>query len=104
MERLSLLLPETEPAGCDFYLACLDETALNDALLFAQALRDKGLTGEVALETKSAKSQMRQAGKLGARTTFILGAEEAAAGAVTVKDMATGDQTTENREHYLRSL
>jgi len=104
MERLSLLLPEPAPARCDFFLACLDQSALNDALLFAQALRDKGLSGEVALEAKSVKSQMRQAGKLGAATSFILGAEEAASGTIGVKDMASGSQTSVDRAKYLSSL
>ncbi len=98
MERLALLLGEKDLPAPDFYMAVLAPAALDDALLLALQLRAKGLTGECALAEKSAKSQMRQAGKSGSRYCLILGDAELAAGTIVVKDMAAGTQETISRE------
>lgn len=105
MERLALLLGERELPAPDFYLAVVDDAAAVDAMLFAQALRDKGLTGEVSFSGGSMKSRMRAANKSGAKTCLILGGAELADRTVTVKDM-TGDkdQETLDRAEYLAGL
>jgi len=92
MERLALLLGEQTPEPLDFYLAVLGEKALNAGLLLAQTLRAAGFTGECALAAKSAKSQMRQAGKSGARHCLILGEAELEAGTIVSKNMTAGSQ------------
>ncbi|MCJ2165573.1 MULTISPECIES: histidine--tRNA ligase [unclassified Pseudodesulfovibrio] len=105
MERLALLLDQLEAAKPDFYLAVVDQDAANEAMLFAQALRDKGLSGEVSFCGGSMKSRMRSANKSGARTCLIMGGEELANKTITVKDMV-GDmeQETLDRALYLASL
>ena len=105
MERLALLLDGLEPAAPDFYLAVVDDEAAVDAMLFAQQLRDKGLTGEVSFSGGSMKSRMRAANKSGAQTCLIMGGDELANKTITVKDMA-GDmeQETLDRALYLASL
>ncbi|MDD3313843.1 histidine--tRNA ligase [Pseudodesulfovibrio sp.] len=105
MERLALLLGQAETARPDFYLAVVDEAAANEAMLFAQKLRDKGLSGEVTYGSGSMKSRMRQANKTGARVCLILGGQEMADGTVTVKYMDDErDQETLDRSLYLASL
>ena len=105
MERLALLLGAAETAGPDFYLAVVDEAAANEAMLFAQKLRDKGLTGEVSFGSGSMKSRMRAANKSGAKVCLILGGSEMADGTVTVKYMAEErEQETLDREGYLASI
>ncbi len=104
MERLALLLSGRETPRKDFYLAVLDEKALDQALLFAQKLRERGLSGEVSFAAKSPKSQLRLAGKLGVRTCFLLGGDELAAGTIVVKDLDGGSQTVVSREQYLAEL
>ena len=98
MERLGLMV---EQAGGvpgvvapEFYLAVLDEAALGDAVVIAQSLRKAGKRGEVSFTVKSLKSQMRQASKIGAERCLLLGGNELAAKAITVKDMKSGDQKT----------
>ncbi len=105
MERLALLLDEMEAPAPDFYLAVVDGDAANAAMLFAQQLRDKGLTGDVSYAGGSMKSRMRAANKSGAKTCLIMGGDELANNTVTVKDMA-GDreQETLDRALYLASL
>lgn len=102
MERLALLLEEKQLQQPDFYLAVVDNRAANDAMLFAQQLRDKGLRGEVSYAGGSMKSRMRAANKSGARTCLIIGGDEFDNKTVTVKDMAgEGGQETMTRDAYL---
>lgn len=104
MERLALLLSGREAARMDFYLAVLDDKALDQGLLFAQKLREKGLSGEVSFAAKSPKSQLRLANKLGAKSCLLLGGEELANGSIVVKNLETGDQASISRDQYLADL
>ncbi|MBI4806960.1 MAG: histidine--tRNA ligase [Desulfovibrio sp.] len=104
MERLALLLGEQAPVPLDFYLAVLGEKALDAGLLLAQTLRAAGYTGECALAAKSAKSQMRQAGKSGARYCLILGESELEAGTVVAKNMSAGSQDTVSQASLIEHL
>ncbi|WP_243544665.1 histidine--tRNA ligase [Pseudodesulfovibrio tunisiensis] len=105
MERLALLLEEKQLQQPDFYLAVVDNRAANDAMLFAQQLRDKGLRGEVSYAGGSMKSRMRAANKSGARTCLIIGGDEFDNKTVTVKDMAgEGGQETMTRDAYLNQF
>jgi len=92
MERLAMLMPDGEPQAPDFFLAAMGEASLNSGLLLTQRLRREGFCGECALAGKSAKSQMRQAAKSGARFCLIVGDAELEAGTAQVKNMVTGVQ------------
>ena len=92
MERLAMLLPEREAPRPDFYLAPLAPEALDQALTLAEELRAAGFSGQVAFAAKSLKSQMRQAGKLGARKCLMIGQDELAAQTALIKDMDSGEQ------------
>lgn len=94
MERLALMLGERTPAQPDFYIAVLDATGLERALMLAQTLREAGKVGELAFAAKSMKAQMRQASRKNARKVLILGGDELANDTVVVKDMESGEQTT----------
>ena len=56
--------------------------------------RGLGLKGEMNFSDAGFKGLMRQAGKSNARFCCIMGPDEAAAGAVVVKDMDSGEQQT----------
>jgi histidyl-tRNA synthetase len=88
----------------DFYLAVLDETALDTALILGQTLRRHGFRGETAFEAKSPKAHLRQANKLGVKTCLLLGGDEMARGVIVVKDMATGVQTTVAQDDLAQAL
>ncbi len=98
MERLALLLAEqgagTTPATIDLYLAALGETACKQGFRMAHALRGQGVRVAMEHDNKSLKSQMKQAGKLGARFALILGDEELASGQAVLRDMTAGSQDT----------
>ena len=92
MERLAMMLSMPQAPAEDFYIAVLDESALETAILLAQNLRLSGKSGQSSFAVKSLKSQMRQASKLGVKKCLILGSDEIAASVVAVKDMSTGEQ------------
>ena len=98
MERLAMMLAAEEnwqiEDPVDFYLAVLDESALQQGMLLAQTLREAGRRGEIAFAAKSLKSQMRQASKIGARKCLLLGGNEMAMKVIAVKDMESGDQVS----------
>lgn len=105
MERLALLLDQMDAERPDFYLAVVDQDAANDAMLFAQQLRDKGLKGDASYSGGSMKSRMRAANKSGAKTCLIMGGDERANKTVTVKYMDDErEQETLDRALYLASL
>ena len=92
MERLALLLGENNNNKPDFYILALDELARRQAFTLAQCLRGAGFTGEMNFTAASFKSQMRQAGKSGARFCLIIGPDEAAQAHVAVKILESGEQ------------
>lgn len=93
MERLALLLGGAPARDLDFYVLALDESGQAQAFDLARKLRAQGLAGEMNFSTAGFKSRMRQAGKSGARFCLIIGPDEAAQGAVTVKNLNNGEQT-----------
>jgi histidyl-tRNA synthetase len=105
MERLALLLPprEVEPR-CDVFLMPLAPTALDRALRLQRELRVAGLAAMLDPEGRSFKSRMKQADKLGARFVAILGDDEMARGAWTVRDMARSEQQAVPEEKILDHL
>ncbi|MGH2537940.1 MAG: histidine--tRNA ligase [Candidatus Promineifilaceae bacterium] len=64
------------------------------AVQLVAALRQAGLGARLAFgsEPRSLKSQLREAGRRGARFAVIVGADELAAGRAAVRDMAAGSQ------------
>lgn len=97
LERLLLalemqkLIPAPEK-GKRVYLVALGEEAAAVGMKIQQALRLSGIVCDMDLQGKSLKGQMKQAGKLGADYTVIIGGDELAAGKAAVKAMAEGTQ------------
>ncbi len=105
LERLALLLPAQEAERrCDVFLMPLAQGALDPALQLQQALRRAGLRALLDPEGRSFKSRMKQADRLGARLVAILGEDELARGAWTVRDMARSQQQDVPRESILDYL
>mgnify|MGYP000884870886 FL=1 len=105
MERLVMLLTHCPVSGPDFYLAVLEPRAVDQALLLAQGLRQRGLSGEVSYSAGSMKSQLRRANKSGAKLALIIGSEEFDKGEVLLKDMeGAGEQRAVSRERLLSMI
>lgn len=104
MERLALLMDPPDEGGLDFFLAVVDEKAVNTALLFAQQLRDRGFAGNVDFSSASMKSRLRAANKSGAALCLIMGGAELEEKTVSIKDMREGGgQETVSREILLEN-
>jgi len=71
----------------DAFVAVAQPGAEREAFKLVTAVRDAGLSAEMGHQGKSLKAQMKAADRLGARYALILGADELAAGEVTLRDM-----------------
>jgi histidyl-tRNA synthetase len=93
MERLVMTIPPVagEPR-CAVFVASLAAGALDHALRLQRELREAGLAVLMDHEGRGLKSQMKRADKLGARYVAILGEDELAKGAWTVRDMKSSSQ------------
>jgi histidyl-tRNA synthetase len=62
------------------------------AFVLAQRLRAQGIAVEADLSARSARAQMRQADRLGARVAILLGGPSAAPDTLTLRDLRSGAQ------------
>ncbi|MGH3099681.1 MAG: histidine--tRNA ligase [Thermoleophilia bacterium] len=86
IERI-LLASELEPDDEErVYIALAKPDTVVTALALARRLRDEGIRVEIEQAGRSKRGQLKQADRIGARTTVILG------DAIDVKDMASGEQ------------
>ena len=93
-------LPEQPP----LYIASAGEELSAEILNLAEGLRRKGLAVETELMERSLKGQMKYAGRRGFENVLILGSRELAAGTVTLRCMATGEQEEIAREELPERL
>jgi len=91
LERAGVL-PESE-LTTDYYVLQVGDTE-QEAARVAGDLRDRGHVVETDVSDRSFGAQMNYADSIGARTVVIVGEQDLANGEVTVKNMASGDQTT----------
>jgi histidyl-tRNA synthetase len=74
------------------YVAAMGPAARDAAVRIIHDLRGRDVSAEMDYLDRSLKAQMRTATKLGAKWVAIIGDDELARGAVTLKHMATGRQ------------
>ncbi|MEW6349805.1 MAG: histidine--tRNA ligase [Thermodesulfobacteriota bacterium] len=107
MERLAMGLKDSsdrfEPS-IDVYVAPLGESAREVAFQVAHRIRAAGIPTEIRYAAKSLKAQMKVADKLRARKVVMVGEDELARGEVTVRDMATKDQTSVHLDRIVNYL
>jgi histidyl-tRNA synthetase len=86
IERI-LLASEAEPeSDSRVYIALARPDAMTEAFGLAQWLREQGIRTEIEQAGRSMKGQLKQADRIGARATVILG------DGIEVKDMDSGEQ------------
>lgn len=105
LERLLLLIEAVNPfmleADCDVFVVAQPEV-YKEALLFAESLRNERSDLRVKMANGSSlKSQFKKADKSGAKYTVVLGQDEIERGVISVKDMTTGEQSTQDRNWFL---
>ena len=92
IERLAMLIAEPPPAPRPVALVPLGEAAERLALKLAEELRDAGLVVELGYSGNLAR-RMRRADRIGARAAVLIGEDELAQRAATLRDLDSGAQT-----------
>ena len=82
----------------------LDPALTRDCLAVAATLRAAGLNTETVAEPAKMARQMKYADRAGIPVAVMIGPDEKIAGTVTVKDLATGTQTTVPRDALVQTL
>jgi histidyl-tRNA synthetase len=86
IERIMLASESALPDRGRVYIALAKPGLTGDAFALARSLRERGLRVEIEQARRSLKGQLKQADRIGARVTVILG------DSIDVKDMQSGDQ------------
>jgi histidyl-tRNA synthetase len=87
IERILLAVGEEEPAeDSRVYVALATPDAAREGFRLARRLRDEGFRVEIEQAGRSLRGQLRQADRIGARSTVIVG------DGIDVKDMESGAQ------------
>jgi len=91
VERLAMLLQDAPAAPRPITVVPIGGEAAAPALVLTQRLRHAGFAVDLGFGGSPGK-RMKRANKIGARVAVILGEEELAAQAATVRDLDTGEQ------------
>ena len=102
VQRQGVEVPEEE--GPRYFIATLDEEGAEAAIKLASRMREAGVGVIQGSRGRSLRGQMRSANSLGVPQVIIIGEEELAAGALTLRDMASKEQVTLPVEEFLRGL
>ncbi|ANQ81608.1 histidine--tRNA ligase [Staphylococcus pseudintermedius] len=109
IERLLLALEEEgiefpQTQHIDLFVATMGEKADDFAVTLLNRLRHAGISVDKDYLSRKLKGQMKQADRLNATYTIVIGDQELEAGEVAVKHMATGESRTmkfEEIESYI---
>lgn len=85
-------LAPNAPPGCDDYVIWVEPGQRTLAVQVARRLRQAGRTVLYDLKHRGVGKQLRSAARAGAARAVIIGPDEAAAGTVTLRDLASGRQ------------
>ena len=81
-----------EEGGVDVFIAVMGNAAKDYGQKLARELRQKGLNVQMDTLARNIKGQFKYADRLNARYTAVIGDNELAEGAVSLKDMAKSQQ------------
>ena len=92
LERITIAMGEEAPPvlAPDAFVVTFNDGARAEAFAVAHQLRRGGLRAELDLASRSAKGQLKQAGRSGARVAVLLGLDELAAGEARLRMMDGG--------------
>lgn len=88
LERAGVAVPVAPRVRA--FVVAIDEQ--DGAFALLMALRRGGIPTDAVLDGRSVKAQFKAADRAGARWALVLGADEVAAGEVTLKDLESGEQ------------
>src|SRR5579883_1211995 len=88
----------------DALVTQMDEGQIPRYVALAQELRGAGIRTELALESSKLSRQLKYADRVGVHFALMLGENEIARGAVTVKNLRSGEQFTLPRDELIARL
>lgn len=107
-DRLIDILPEAFRQNVlprpPVFVAALGGVDFAEALAVAEELRAAGVPAIAELASRSAKAALKRADRLGARLVILIGDDEQAAGEVTLKNLASGEQRRAPRSEVLKNV
>ena len=90
LEREGLTAPSTRTLKA--YVVPISDAMRHPAYSLVGRLRKEGISADVDLMRRSVGKNLKYADSIGARFVIIVGEKEAAEGAVTLRDLASGEQ------------
>jgi len=85
---------DIKPEGIDVFVIPVNEEMRSAAFRLTTSLRERGLITDVDLMRRSIGKNLKYADSVGARFVVIVGPKELELGAVSVRDMVSGEQQT----------
>mgnify|MGYP005827063067 FL=1 len=109
IERLLMLMDEhgveiPQPEPLKAFIAVMGDDAKAFGLKLLRELRQKGVKAEMDTLARNIKGQFKYADRLGAKYTVVIGDNELAEGAVSIKEMATSQQRPVKLDDLLEEL
>ena len=89
--------------GIDFFLACVDENYKDATVKLSMKLRSAGFAANFSYKITKLGKQLKQASEQNAAKCIIIG-DEFKDNKLTIKDMATGQQTLVDYDKFLSGL
>jgi len=102
LDEQGYLNGEMDTAPADVLVIPMTED-LSPAIAFATLLRGRGIRTQLYAEQKKFKQKLSYADKLGVRYAVLMGEDEIAQGAATVKDLVLTDKVTEGERAALEA-
>jgi len=81
------------PPVLDCYVIPLEQGARSEAVRLTRRMREAGLAADMAYVERGLKTQLKHADRTGARFAALIGEKELSSGAVTMRDMTSGEQS-----------
>jgi len=96
-ERLMLMLEKSgakifEEVSKPIFIVSVDDFSRPKALKYANLLRRNGISADMDFNTRSVKAQFREANRKNAKAVIVISKEDYESGALTLKNMTTGEQ------------
>ena len=91
MEACGAEIPEER--GTEVFIATMGEEGRKAGIRLMSQLRREGICVQMDVMGRNLKNQFKHANRIKAKKTIVIGDNELATGRLTIKDMATGDQT-----------
>ena len=108
-ERLLLTLENNNieienPKATYIYIATIGDTAKTKSFGLVKSLRDNHISADIDHLGKSLKAQFKYSDKINAKYTIVIGDDELANDAATLKNMETSEQTTVKLSELVNEL